>query len=364
MNRGKQICELLKSIRKDIAESYGLDYTPAECDFEGECVGYCEKCDAEIMDLERQLYSKCHFGSGQIRGLFSDYVGQQCLNIVESIRNFGGNNQIQGMVRPFEPIFEKPEAKRNVPDKKKGNNMEKDILSELKEKLCKDNFAKCVVKETDENKIEDYENKFEEIAKILLNGVAIKKGDKKYHIKEIEFYLYNNQHRDIFTYPRICKAGQWFFHSSGVDLSFESCVETADDEYGMFRPVLLDENAFFGGVLIRQIYPADKAPEDAKKYRLDGPHKVEWELFDQFGAFTEMQKLPYLVSREHGSKTINKYKRINLKPSGKTAEQKLKSILDENYKVKNLSDENLKVKQDVLVDLFNEFFEAKYRFTV
>ena len=361
----------MKSIRKDIAESYGLDYTPAECDFEGDCAGFCEKCDAEIRDLERQLNSKYQLGLSHIRAEFKDYVGQQCLNLMETINKFDRNRQLMGMVHPFEPIFEKPEVKRNVPyeDKDRNvkinkSNMEKGVLSELKEKLCKDNFAKCMVKETDENKFEDYENKFEEIAEILLNGVAIKKGDKKYHIKEIEFYLYNNQHRDIFTYPRICKAGQWFFHSSGVDLSFESCVETADDEYGMFRPVLLDENAFFGGVLIRQIYPADKAPEDAKKYRLDGPHKVEWELFDKFGAFTEMQKLPYLVSREHCSKTINKYKRINLKPSGKTAEQKLKSILDENYKIKNLSDENLKVKQDVLVDLFNEFFEAKYRFTV
>ena len=150
MNRGKQICELLKSIRKDIAESYGLDYTPTECSFEGECAGFCEKCDAEIMDLERQLNSKCHFEMDLIQRDFSDYVSQGCFSLVETIRNFDRSNQIQGMVRQFEPVFEKPEAKRNAPDKEKDDNlkvnkgnMKEDVLSKLKDKLCKDNFAKC-----------------------------------------------------------------------------------------------------------------------------------------------------------------------------------------------------------------------------
>lgn len=58
MNRGKQICELLNGIRKDIAETYGLDYKPTDCDFKGECAGFCRKCDAEIRDLEHQLNNK------------------------------------------------------------------------------------------------------------------------------------------------------------------------------------------------------------------------------------------------------------------------------------------------------------------
>ena len=58
MNTGKQICDILKSIRKEIAEQYNLDYKPSECYFEGDCVGFCEKCDAELRDLERQLMKK------------------------------------------------------------------------------------------------------------------------------------------------------------------------------------------------------------------------------------------------------------------------------------------------------------------
>lgn len=43
---------------------------------------------------------------------------------------------------------------------------------------------------------------------------------------DIEFYLYTSSHKDIITYPRNSEAGQCFFHSSGVDISFESNVDT------------------------------------------------------------------------------------------------------------------------------------------
>lgn len=362
MNRGKQICELLKSIRKDIAESYSLDYTPAECGFEGECAGFCKKCDAEIIDLERQLNSKYHFEMNLIHRDFSDYVSQRCFSLVETIRNFDRNNQIQGMVCPFEPVFEKPETKRSVPDKEKDDNLkvnnsniEEDVLSKLKKKLCKDNFANCTVKADEENKFEDYENKFEEIAKILLNEVAIRKGNKKYYIKEIEFYLYDDRHRDIITYPRTCEAGQWFFHPSGVDISFESHVNTLDDEYGLFRPVL-DKDAFFGGVLIRQIYPAGKGPEDTKKCHLDGPHKVEWELFDQFDAFNGVKDFPYLESCKHEFKIEQASERVNILSKGKTEEWKVGDILKYNYTASDIPENDL-------VTSFKYFKGAKYRFT-
>lgn len=55
MNTGKQKCETLKAIRKQIAEQYGLCYNPTECTHEGNCSGTCPKCDAELQDLQRQL---------------------------------------------------------------------------------------------------------------------------------------------------------------------------------------------------------------------------------------------------------------------------------------------------------------------
>ena len=55
METGKEKCERLKAIRKQIAEQYGLEYVPTECTHKGECTGTCSKCDAELRDLQEQL---------------------------------------------------------------------------------------------------------------------------------------------------------------------------------------------------------------------------------------------------------------------------------------------------------------------
>lgn len=58
MNQGKEKCEILRRIRQDVAERYGLQYTPSECKHPGDCSGTCPKCDAELEDLQRQLASR------------------------------------------------------------------------------------------------------------------------------------------------------------------------------------------------------------------------------------------------------------------------------------------------------------------
>ena len=76
---------------------------------------------------------------------------------------------------------------------------------------------------------------FEEAAKLLMNLCSIKKGEKEYEIVDVEFYMYNSQHPDVITYPRDMMMGRWFFHPSGVDLTFDSTPDR------------------FGGILIRGI---------------------------------------------------------------------------------------------------------------
>ncbi len=55
MNRGKEICNFLKEIRKNIADANGISYTPEECPHKGECLGTCPKCENELMELEAEL---------------------------------------------------------------------------------------------------------------------------------------------------------------------------------------------------------------------------------------------------------------------------------------------------------------------
>lgn len=226
--------------------------------------------------------------------------------------------------------------------------MEKDVLQDLRSKLTKDSLIKG-------RNNDGYQKVFDDIAEILLNKVAIRKGEKIFYIKDIEFYLYENNHRDIVTYPRICKAGQWFFHPSGVDISFESSVDVKSNDYELFQPILR-EDAFFGGVLIRAIYPADKAPSDACKYNLDGPHKVEWALFDSFDAFNEITDFPHLIECEHKIEHITKARK-NLKHKENDYRKKIETILNYYY-------EDSPVSIDEWINIYKSFEDRTYRYTV
>lgn len=226
--------------------------------------------------------------------------------------------------------------------------MEEDVLHDLRSKLTKDSLRNEILQN-------GYQKTFDKIAEILLNKVAIRKGKKILYIKDIEFYLYENNHRDIITYPRICKAGQWFFHPSGIDISFESSVDVKSNDFELFQPILR-EDAFFGGVLIRAIYLADKAPSDACKYNLDGPHKVEWALFDSFDAFNEVTDFPHLIECEHKIEYITKVRK-NLKPKENDYRKKIETILNSYY-------EDSPVSIDEWINIYKSFEEKTYRYTV
>ena len=120
---------------------------------------------------------------------------------------------------------------------------------------------------------------FADLADALLNDFVIKKGDDKtYRILEVEFY--HNQaettgKEKTITYKRIVCAGQWYFHSSGVDI----CFESTNDSYG--------------GILIRAI----KDMTSGKA--ICGPYNVMDTLFDKFDALEMPMDFP-LLKETHG----------------------------------------------------------------
>lgn len=78
---------------------------------------------------------------------------------------------------------------------------------------------------------------FQEIAKSLLQEYQITvNGSNNYRFTEIEFYLNCPSHRDPYPHldDRQLEMGQWYFHDSGIDLTFGS-------------------NGGHGGILIRSI---------------------------------------------------------------------------------------------------------------
>ena len=152
---------------------------------------------------------------------------------------------------------------------------------------------------------------FQTIAEELMCNYVIQKGKQQYKIVEIEFYFYSRDHQDVITYPRYIEAGRWFFHPSGVDLTFKSNgIEYQKD--GKYK---ISDNAYFGGILIRGMYKFDG---NDSKY-IFGPQKCVDELWDDFDAFDEagIKEYPVLKEYENGKifhSNLRKCKRhINIK---------------------------------------------------
>lgn len=161
-----------------------------------------------------------------------------------------------------------------------------------------DELVKALTEITESNA--DVKSYFEKISKALLCDCIIVKGKKEYRIREIEFYLLRPDYRDAVTYPRSCNAGDWFFHNSGVDLSFKSMCSISKADTTLDR---------FGGVLIRTV---ERISADGEgKTLFDGPIKVVNELFDQFSAISPSIDTPHLFVSE------NRFSDENRNPVGR-----------------------------------------------
>lgn len=64
MKQGKQTCRILKEIRQQIAEANDIEFITSECQYQGDCLGTCPKCEAEVHYLEQQLLSRQKSGLG------------------------------------------------------------------------------------------------------------------------------------------------------------------------------------------------------------------------------------------------------------------------------------------------------------
>jgi hypothetical protein len=62
MAKGKQTCKILKEIRKQIAADNDIELVTSECTYQGDCLGTCPKCEAEVRYLERELEKRQRMG--------------------------------------------------------------------------------------------------------------------------------------------------------------------------------------------------------------------------------------------------------------------------------------------------------------
>ena len=150
--------------------------------------------------------------------------------------------------------------------------------------ITSDNAFKEILKE-DKLKgystIKEFQDHFDGIAEYILGNVAICAGGVLYHLAEIEFYYKNaNVNTDTFTrtYKRDCKAGQLFWHYSGVDICFST----------------LDNQQSYGGILIRSMMKEVKEGNQVQCELMTGPLRCANELINQC-IKSENGKLPFLT---------------------------------------------------------------------
>ena len=170
-----------------------------------------------------------------------------------------------------------------------------------------------------------------------MNLCSIHKGDKEYEIVDIEFYMYNSQHPDVITYPRVMEMGRWFFHSSGVDLTFQSTPDR------------------FGGILIRGIRNVD---DDNDNNQILGPQRCVNALWDNFNAFDNRYDTEYPIISSVAnprSEEIMQCPRWISVPKGKSEIDKIKEWKERLNKITHVPD----VSDEALAELV---FCSPYRF--
>ena len=195
----------------------------------------------------------------------------------------------------------------------------------------------------------DIEGRFKQIAKMLFESFAIQKGETVYLFKEIEFYFYNKNHRDIITHPRVSKPLCWYVNDfGGIDLNF-SCIikrESRPNSKGkIVEKYVLDDSAYFGGILIRQLISEDGCEV------LSGPLACA-ELFRCYDATGVDKEFPVLVDNNAIVKYIRK-PRVNLLRSKQSVEDKVNNILYQYH-------DNIQSFKETLYQDFINFKDKPY----
>lgn len=193
------------------------------------------------------------------------------------------------------------------------------------------------------------EKRFEQIAKMLFERFAIQKGEKKYLFKEIEFYFYNKNHRDIITHPRESKPLCWYINDfGGIDLNFGSKIryeKRLNSNGKKVEKCVLDDSAYFGGILIRQLISEDGCEI------LSGPLACA-ELFRCHNATGVDKEFPVLVDNNAIVKYIRK-PRVNLLRSKQSVEDKVNNILYQYH-------DNVQSSKETLYQDFINFKDKPY----
>jgi hypothetical protein len=106
MKRGKQTCKILKEIRKQIAEENDIKLVIEECTYQGDCLGTCPKCEAEVRYLERELEKRQRLGKAAVvAGLSVGLLGASQVALAQQPDTITSPNYPERSLRGEVPIM-------------------------------------------------------------------------------------------------------------------------------------------------------------------------------------------------------------------------------------------------------------------
>lgn len=100
--KGKELCEILKSIRQKIADANGIPYTTRECTHKGDCPGTCPLCDAELDDLQQKILAMEEEGKKVNLDVLTDEEKQVYFSQFDLPLEEDGEHILMGMVTPLD----------------------------------------------------------------------------------------------------------------------------------------------------------------------------------------------------------------------------------------------------------------------
>ncbi|MBN1184308.1 MAG: hypothetical protein JXB49_18605 [Bacteroidales bacterium] len=138
------------------------------------------------------------------------------------------------------------------------------------------------------------EKHFNTVAYLIMNHSILEIDKNSYRLTEIEFYFYNEDfHEDPYIHKHRLQlmTGQWYFHGSGLDITF-------------------GDGKNYGGILIRGI----KSLTGDENSFISGPLNVVQEIFSSFGNIGIKDHLFRIIeTNDIPSEDIVKSTRVGLK---------------------------------------------------
>ena len=114
MARGKRTCRILKEIRRQIAEANDIEFVTSECKFQGDCLGTCPKCEAEVRYLEEQLERRRMLGKAVLlAGISMNVLTSNAMTAIVSTADYqrvdttilNNDDRLVGDIFEHQPTF-------------------------------------------------------------------------------------------------------------------------------------------------------------------------------------------------------------------------------------------------------------------